>query len=839
MRFLKYKKIIGIIVLLTSLWPTTSLAQGGIMVDYSQVLRDFQNIIQSVANLLEGVDQSNLQTITQYEKYITQIANKINELEEFKRSHPNLTPEQLQEINAEQDKLTNRYTWAVEGRNNVVTETNQTISQARKDIADNYEGKCNFSSSFSITVCIKEGILSLIYLLVYIMTQVLYLVSQVFNWIIDLTINQFREYAFAKGVRDAWTIMRDMANICFIFILLYIAVNTTLNRGGWEKMIANVIIIALLVNFSAVIPRTIIDVSNMFALQFYNNMVTQKDDNDHPDIGGAMISTARRLMGYRDIPSNTESIETTSKNVNSFIIQGLGVLAIYLTLVFVLVTGSVMLLYRTIALLIIIITAPLAVLAWSLPKYSGKANEWLNKLISESFYAPLFLLFLYIALTVFTKSEFNPESNLASQVIMFILFNAMLMFAIIAAKSMGASGATQAEKWGNRAKGLITGAAAGLGGAAGGAAGVYALGRTAQKLTEKDWYKNADKKWWGRMGKDYLGIDKGLKTIAGSKYGSSQSYSARVEKAAERVTQWKSPEDQLAYMMSLGDTDRKAAWKKLTDRQKSLLQQRVGILDGNDDRRITIDSLVGGMSIEDREKLDKSTAEAEKQKSEAEARQKVADLSSLVNEGKKRRLDEKEPYETDLKGNPDKSRPKFKVDDNKAYIYEDITSTELKRDSSGNLPSNLQLVNRMFDQEDKVGEEAKKKIGDMVKDINVDNIGQVKKFLFKPVTDDKMSPEEKEQAKNMNTKLSEIIVESMEIAQLKKIMQVDKSGLNQEQIDGIARVIDNLPDSDPRKERIRGDSRFASFFKQDKTKEQKIRGPKVEGLMGNNGQPIK
>ena len=93
---------------------------------------------------------------------------------------------------------------------------------------------------------------------------------------ISLSTKLFVETPF---ITDGWTLMRDLANIFFILILLYIAIRTILGIGESEnkKMIGTLIIVALLINFSMFFTKIIIDVSNELGLIFYNSIQVNSD----------------------------------------------------------------------------------------------------------------------------------------------------------------------------------------------------------------------------------------------------------------------------------------------------------------------------------------------------------------------------------------------------------------------------------------------------------------------------------------------------------------------------------------------------------------------------------
>lgn len=97
-----------------------------------------------------------------------------------------------------------------------------------------------------------------------------------FNIVVALTLGSAL-YTKANFIGDAWTVVRDLSNIFFILILLYIAVKTILGLGGHDvkKMIVSVIIMALLINFSMFMTKVVIDTSNILALIFYDKLVIE------------------------------------------------------------------------------------------------------------------------------------------------------------------------------------------------------------------------------------------------------------------------------------------------------------------------------------------------------------------------------------------------------------------------------------------------------------------------------------------------------------------------------------------------------------------------------------
>jgi len=104
-------------------------------------------------------------------------------------------------------------------------------------------------------------------------------VAKFFNLIVSLSLDS-GVYG-ADFLPQAWRIARDLSNIFFILILLYIAIKIILGLAGHDgkKMIIWVIIMALLINFSMFATKIVIDSSNVLALIFYNKIETRAIDS--------------------------------------------------------------------------------------------------------------------------------------------------------------------------------------------------------------------------------------------------------------------------------------------------------------------------------------------------------------------------------------------------------------------------------------------------------------------------------------------------------------------------------------------------------------------------------
>lgn len=145
-----------------------------------------------------------------------------------------------------------------------------TTATAAPDAKDTLFGTCSPSDrQFTIESCTVRVLYIIFFQLP---AYVLWLTAYLFNASIPLTLGTaLYENNFLP---EAWRIVRDFSNIFFILVLLYIAIKMILGIGGADikKMVVNVIIAALLINFSMFMTRLVIDSSNILALIFYNKI---------------------------------------------------------------------------------------------------------------------------------------------------------------------------------------------------------------------------------------------------------------------------------------------------------------------------------------------------------------------------------------------------------------------------------------------------------------------------------------------------------------------------------------------------------------------------------------
>ncbi|MEI6494704.1 MAG: hypothetical protein WCO03_01425, partial [bacterium] len=225
-----------------------------------------------------------------------------------------------------------------------------------------------FNGWTGISMCFLGAIELIGKLFLYVSTWILRLSNYLFSLAIQISIADFSKFADFKSITNAWIIFRDLVNMFFIFLLLYAAAGAVLGLSSinWKDLIFKVVIVALLVNFSPILPKVIIDTTNILAMQVYSNIgkaYTSPDgtviDPNFRDVGGSVAEKMKTLIAvFAGEPSQTNptdtKIQSPASNISFRIIAYFGGTVMLLVMAFVLAAGGVMFFARSITLLILI-----------------------------------------------------------------------------------------------------------------------------------------------------------------------------------------------------------------------------------------------------------------------------------------------------------------------------------------------------------------------------------------------------------------------------------------------------------------------------------------------------
>lgn len=314
-----------------------------------------------------------------------------------------------------------------------------------------------------------------------------------------------------NSINDTWKIIRDFANLAFIFGFVYIGIRTIIDpeSASTKRFLSKIIIGALLINFSLFFVKFIVDISNFTAYHIYNAMVSGE---------GSLSATVADMLGIVSIfkaPDPTQFAHLTSGGMLWFFIFG----AILLLIVaFVFLAASMLIIIRFVALVLIMIGSPVLFAATIFPQTEHYASDMWKKLISYAFFAPAFLLLILISLTLVRglgtaiapegssfvtvlKSGNNASIGQTSSMGIILNFVVIIFFfiqSLLIAQKVGVAGGDAAVSMGNK---LRTQGQRYLGNAtfgATGAAGRATFGKVAHNWAESDGLKDAASQRGGR-----------------------------------------------------------------------------------------------------------------------------------------------------------------------------------------------------------------------------------------------------------------------------------------------------------------------------------------------------
>jgi hypothetical protein len=416
------------------------------------------------------------------------------------------------------------------------------------------------------------------------MSDLLYTVGgRLVNWTdgllkkaIDISIYDFHKYisgdpAIANDtgltiVTDVWRLIRDLINLTFIFVLLYAALNLILglgNASNTKKTIVTIIIAALLINFSMIIPKVFIDLSNLATIQFHN-AIGGRESNIAQNINSNLNILSRVDQEVNKDPSM--GFSTNASNLANLTISVAGTFLFMLIVAFVLLTIALMLFVRAIVFIFLIMLSPIAVGAFVLPKIKPYADKWWKQLLSQAFLAPAMMFLLWASLSVAGGSTARQISGDGGDgfsmgyFVYFLIVISFLLAAIMLAKQSSAMGAGAALGMAGKLKDLTVGVAKGGAMMGAGFAGAHTLGRLANNLKSRPGFNRfvASNPTLGRT--LYGGLDK-----------ASAGFNKRVDAKAEArasVVGMVSRDQQINAVANLTGKAQVKAFNKLSDRQK-------------------------------------------------------------------------------------------------------------------------------------------------------------------------------------------------------------------------------------------------------------------------------
>ncbi|MFH0828896.1 MAG: hypothetical protein V1907_01820 [Candidatus Kerfeldbacteria bacterium] len=324
---------------------------------------------------------------------------------------------------------------------------------------------------------------------------------------IMVSVAQYSKFIGVPAVEKGWAIVRDVCNMFFIVVLLIIAFGTILRIENYRynRLLARLIVMAVLVNFSKFIAAFFIDFAQVIMLTFVNAW---------RDIAAGNITSAlglEQIVSLSNAQHNLQDISVSSGTIFTALLLGLFLVTIA---VIVMVVIAIVLILRILALWFLIVLSPLAFLLKTYPSTEKYASRWWQEFGKYVVSGPVVAFLLWLTLAIITSptnlssdvfkanpssgketteiitgdvgDESTPESRIAvsisaigkSENLLNYLIGIMLLVGtLVITKELGVAGGQLAGQMATRIQGFATKAAtlAGAGIATGGLAAPAAM----------------------------------------------------------------------------------------------------------------------------------------------------------------------------------------------------------------------------------------------------------------------------------------------------------------------------------------------------------------------------
>ena len=291
------------------------------------------------------------------------------------------------------------------------------------------------------------------------------------------------------AVDSVWVIIRDFMNLFFIFGLVYIGFKMILgtDNSNTRRWLVNLIIAALLINFSLFFTKLVVDVSNQLAAEIAVGAFDGKSETDpQTNISSYKVDMSSQLMvrmGITSVWSTYKGTSGTPPTGGWGYIFGAAIL--FMISAFVFAAGGILLIIRFALLNLFMVLSPIMFIGWILPPVSDVMGRYWKAFLGRAFFAPIYLLFIYFSLTILdglqqaglgkpnwaaafgAAAPSEQAASLSSTLPFFLLICIFMIASLVIAQKLGADGADKAmslgKSWGNKATRFTASQTAGRG----------------------------------------------------------------------------------------------------------------------------------------------------------------------------------------------------------------------------------------------------------------------------------------------------------------------------------------------------------------------------------------
>lgn len=259
----------------------------------------------------------------------------------------------------------------------------------------------------------------------YIISAIIGIGIAVEAWVIEVILNMNTQIINSPPVKFGFPVALSITNLGFTAAIIVIAIATILRWSGYgiKQILWKLIVAALLVNFSLVFAGAILNFADQLTLYFLNQVNPAGSGSSFnafaSGLAGAFNPQKNQQFDPRKDPKNltSDELEKTAgvgggADIGKLILPITSLVYTIFSLAAIVITLGVliaMLLYRYVAIGILLILMPFAWLLWIFPGLSSNWSKWWNQFLKQVFFAPLVVFFLYLG--ILTNGAMSSGQN--------------------------------------------------------------------------------------------------------------------------------------------------------------------------------------------------------------------------------------------------------------------------------------------------------------------------------------------------------------------------------------------------------------------------------------------
>jgi len=278
--------------------------------------------------------------------------------------------------------------------------------------------------------------------------------GQLFNGMLEYTMNNSitKDGAFTKG----WASVRDLANMLIVlgFVAIGIAFTLRIEGYGTKKALINLILVALLINFSGLFCGLIIDASHIMM----KSLSSGGGDLVNGGMGTTFVESTHK---YALLQAKKAFGVGASSGANAYFMAIVVYIPYYIALIVTFFAIAIILIERYAILAILYVLSPIAFAFWGFPFPDAKAlwKKWWEKFLKWTFVGVETLFFVWLANEIVVKYGGIDKMTWMQMIVVLVI---MFVGAKIAVKSGGVA-STAVIGMAGGAVGMAMGAVAGGG----------------------------------------------------------------------------------------------------------------------------------------------------------------------------------------------------------------------------------------------------------------------------------------------------------------------------------------------------------------------------------------